>query len=511
MLIHVAAYCRVSTDQLDQANSFEAQKRYFKEYIERQRDWSLYEVYADEGITGTSTKKRTQFNRMIQDARTGKFQLILTKEVSRFSRNILDTIAYTRELKALGVGVLFVNDGINTLDPDAELRLSIMGSIAQEESRKTSSRVKWGQTRQMEQGVVFGHSLLGYDVQAGRMTVNPAGAEVVRLIFRKYVQERKGAWTIARELQEAGIPSPSGRTAWRGTVVLKILRNEKYCGDLKQKKTFTPDYLTHQKKYNHGEEAFVFLRDHHVPIVDRETWEEAQQELSRRSQHGKRCSGHGTRFPLSGKIQCGLCGRSFVSRGRTRKDGTKYRTWRCGTAGCDVGYQLRDDTALELLRQAVSALPMDWDALIQEVTGSVLAALERSGAHRQADGVRLKKELAKLREKKTGVLDAYFSKQISAGDMKLMNEEYDRRIVELTAQIDTDENESEAGDPAELTAEIRAMVEDIVSGHGGSDRVYGRLLERITVYPGKRLEVKLKHLPQTWVFSLERTFGPAVH
>lgn len=149
-MIKVASYCRVSTDRDDQANSFESQQRYFKEYIDRQPDWELYEVYADEGITGTSTKKRAAFNRMIADAHFGKFQLILTKEVSRFSRNILDTITYTRELKALGVGVLFMNDGISTLEPDAELRLSIMGSIAQEESRKTSTRVKWGQTRSLQ-------------------------------------------------------------------------------------------------------------------------------------------------------------------------------------------------------------------------------------------------------------------------------------------------------------------------------------------------------------------------
>ena len=160
-MIWVASYCRVSTDKDDQANSFESQQRYFREYIQRQPDWALYEIYADEGITGTSTKKRAAFNRMIRDARMGKFQLILTKEVSRFSRNILDTISYTRELRQIGVGVLFMNDGISTLEPDAELRLSIMGSIAQEESRKTSSRVKWGQARQMERGVVFGRSLLG--------------------------------------------------------------------------------------------------------------------------------------------------------------------------------------------------------------------------------------------------------------------------------------------------------------------------------------------------------------
>ena len=249
-MIKVASYCRVSTDSEDQANSFESQQRYFREYIERHPEWELYEVYADEGISGTSTKKRTQFNRMINDAYLGKFKLIITKEVSRFSRNLLDTIAYTRELKSLGIGVIFMNDGFTSLDPDSELRLSIMGSIAQEESRKTSTRVKWGQTRQMERGVVFGTSMLGYDVCDGKLTINPEGAEIVRLIFHKYAVEQKGTSIIARELREAGMKTYSGDVIWNSSHIVRILRNEKYVGDLVQKKTITLDYLTHAKKKN---------------------------------------------------------------------------------------------------------------------------------------------------------------------------------------------------------------------------------------------------------------------
>ena len=211
-MIKVASYCRVSTDKDDQANSFESQQRYFKDYIDRQPDWELYEIYADKGITGTSTKKRVKFNQMINDAHMGKFNIIITKEVSRFSRNILDTISYTRELKALGVYVIFLNDCIATSDADAELKLSIMGSLAQEESRKTSARVKWGQARRMEQGVVFGRSMLGYDVKDGKMTLNPEGAEIVKLIFHKYGNEKKGTSVIARELREAGYKSYTGNT-----------------------------------------------------------------------------------------------------------------------------------------------------------------------------------------------------------------------------------------------------------------------------------------------------------
>ena len=258
-MIKVATYCRVSTDKEDQANSFESQQKYFRDYIERHPDWELYDIYADEGITGTSTKKRVRFNQMISDAHNGRYKIILTKEVSRFSRNILDTIVYTRELKALGVNVIFMNDGINTADPDAELRLSIMGSLAQEESRKTSARVKWGQSRRMEQGVVFGRSMLGYDVNDGKMTINPEGAEIVRLIFQKYGLEKKGTSVIARELREAGYKTYTGNTKWNNTHIIKILKNEKYVGDLVQKKTITPDYLTHEKKYNHGEEEMIYI------------------------------------------------------------------------------------------------------------------------------------------------------------------------------------------------------------------------------------------------------------
>ena len=282
-MVRVAAYCRVSTDKEDQANSFENQQRYFLACIQRNPDWVLQQIYADEGISGTSTKKRRQFNAMIAAARAGEIDLILTKEVSRFARNTLDTLAYTRELNRRGVGVLFLIDNIDTRQQDGELRLTIMSSIAQEESRKTSQRVKWGQARRMEQGVVFGGSLLGYDVRNGRLTVNPEGAKLVQRIFHACLCDHKSTSAIARELREEGVPSSRGNVKWSAATVWKILKNEKYCGDLIQKKTYTPDYLTHEKKYNRGEEPLVVVRDHHTPIIDRKTWEAVQQELTRRS------------------------------------------------------------------------------------------------------------------------------------------------------------------------------------------------------------------------------------
>ena len=518
-MIRVASYCRVSTDRDDQANSFESQQRYFKEYIDRQPDWELYQVYADEGITGTSTKKRAAFNRMIADAHLGKFHLILTKEVSRFSRNILDTITYTRELKALGVGVLFMNDGISTLEPDAELRLSIMGSIAQEESRKTSTRVKWGQTRRMEQGVVFGRSLLGYDVKDGCLTVNPEGAEIVRLIFYKYGVEKKGTTVIARELREAGHRTHSGNVKWSNTHIVKILKNEKYVGDLVQKKTITPDYLSHAKKYNHGEEEFVIIRDHHEPIIDRELWDTVQRELKKRNRNGELGAGHSNRYVFSGKIKCGECGASFVSRKKTRKDGSLYKRWSCYTAtsegqkridvrgnevGCDVGKLLRDELALDILQQSLTTLRMDRDRIIQNVTALALEAIQmcEEGSTDRVEA--LEYEISQLKQKKADVLDAFFSKQITKEEMHLVNQRYDGELEDLQRRLEgVRERESITYEEDQLEKDVGRQVADIVNCRADSEVLYKNVLDHMVVHKDRKIEIFLNLLPQKWTFVLE--------
>lgn len=519
-MIKVASYCRVSTDRDDQANSFESQQRYFREYIDRQPDWELYQVYADEGITGTSTKKRAAFNQMIADARLGKFQLILTKEVSRFSRNILDTITYTRELKVLGVGVLFMNDGISTLEPDAELRLSIMGSIAQEESRKTSTRVKWGQTRRMEQGVVFGRSLLGYNVKDGRLTVDPDGAEIVRLIFYKYGVEKKGTTVIARELREAGYRTRSGNVKWAPGHIVKILKNEKYVGDLVQKKTITPDYLSHAKKYNHGEEELVIIRDHHEPIIGWELWDTVQRELKKRNRNGELGAGHSNRYVFSGKIKCGECGASFVSRKKTRKDGSLYRRWSCYTAtseglkrrdaqgnevGCDIGKLLREELALDILRQSLAALRMDREGIIQNVTSLALEAIQMSEAGNSDRTEELEYEIGQLNQKKADVLDAFFSRQITKEEMQLVNQRYDRELETIQKRLEAARARGSITYEAErLRDDVNRQVSEIVNGKVDSEALYKNVLNRMVVHKNRKVEVYLNLLPQKWTFVLEK-------
>ena len=390
----VAAYCRVSTDNQDQANSFDSQQRFFRQYIQQHPDWDLFEIFADEGLSGTTTRKRKSFNRMISCARNGELDLIITKEISRFARNTLDSISYTRELKQLGVGVIFLNDNINTLDGDAELRLAIMSSIAQEESRRTSERVKWGQKRQMEQGVVFGRSMLGYDVKDGKMTINEEGAEVVRRIFHKFVHEGKGTYVICRELQEEGIAPMRGK-AWCNTVILRLLRNEKYCGDLVQKKTYTPDYLSHEKKYNKGQEEFVIIKNHHVPIISREVFDEANRILDERSRSQTGKAKYANRYPFSGKIKCGCCGSSFVSRYKTRKDGSQYKAWRCygttkngishiGSAGESTGCaspSIRNEDAIHIMCLVTRELRYDRNKLVNNLLRAIHGVIREEEVH----------------------------------------------------------------------------------------------------------------------------------
>lgn len=517
-MLRVAVYCRVSTDSDDQANSFESQQRYFREYIERNPEWELVRIFADEGISGTSTKKRREFNRMIRFAKAGEVDLIITKEVSRFARNTVDTLQYTRDLKKIGVYVLFMNDNINTKDTDAELRLTIMASIAQEESRRTSERVKWGQKRRMEQGVVFGRDMLGYDVRGGKLYINEKGAGTVRLIYHKFLEEGKGTCTIARELREANIETSTHMKEWSNTVIRRVLKNEKYCGDLIQKKTYTPDFLSHEKKINLGQEEYVILRDHHEPIISRETFEKTQKELERRSLSREQKAKHSSRYCLSGKIQCGCCGCRFVSRVKKRKDKSRYKAWRCYEAarhglpktdqagnqiGCAVSRQIRDEDFMEMIQTVIRSLQHNRERLISdlaEIVRSVLAASE--GGER--DMGRLERKLEALAEKKERLLDLYLGQEISKEDCCRTLKRYDGDMEELKRQLkEVGEREEIPADPKERMADITGAIRALAWGEKQDDTFYRNMVEKIIVRSRDHIDIYLKQLPYKWSFVQE--------
>ena len=512
----VAAYCRVSTDHEDQANSFESQQRYFRQYIERNPDWELYEIFADEGISGTNTKKRSEFKRMIACAKEGDFDLIITKEISRFARNTLDSIYYTRDLKKHGVGVIFMNDNINTLDGDAELRLAIMSSIAQEESRKTSERVKWGQKRRMEQGVVFGRSMLGYDVKDGKMTVNEDGAKIVRLIFHKFANENKGTHVIARELREAGI-TPMRVKEWSNTVILRVIRNEKYCGDLVQKKTFTPDFLSHEKKYNRGEEEFVIIKDHHEPIVSRELFEKANRILDEKSltQEGK--AKHSNRYPFSGKIKCGCCGSSYVARYKNRKNGTRYKAWRCyksatqgsphtDKAGNPLGCSnpsIRNEDAVHIMYLVTRSLQLEEKKITANLLSVIQSVLSVNTNYSHIE--KLKEQIQTVEDKRTQLIDLCISGAITKQEFITKREACDKEISELQDTISGIDQQHLLADQQEsVMKEITAAIHEIVSGVEYEDAFYSQILDKMVVQSKDTVDVYLNLLPIKWSYAVAK-------
>ena len=444
--LKVAVYARVSTDKDDQANSLENQKNYFANYILNHSDWQLTEVYYDEGISGTQTKKRLGFNRMIEDAQNNEIDLIITKEVSRFARNTVDTLSYTRQLKEHGVGVVFTLDNIDTRDTDGEFRLTIMASIAQEESRKTSERVKWGQKRQMEKGVVFGRDLLGYTVHNGILEINEAEAPIVKAIFNKYTNEGKGTCVIARELLEEGM-RPKKIALWSNVVILRVLRNEKYVGDLLQKKTFTPNYLTHSKKYNRGEEENVYLKNHHQPIIDRDLWDRTQEELKRRAPSPEQKSRYSNRYWCSGKLFCAECGSRFVSRTKKLQDGAQYKAWRCHAAANHGSYKLdadgnyvgcnnnsvNDRSLKTCMNYCISLIQTERESLKQEI----LAELKQFQTNNstKVDKTKIEKKIQQLELKKRKSIDLMLDGLISKEDLKSQTNWYNSEIQKLNKAL----------------------------------------------------------------------------
>ena len=326
----VAAYARVSTDSAEQGASLEAQRDYYEQYIKARGNWSLVDIYYDSGISGLSHKKRDGFNRMIADALDGKIDLIVTKSLSRFARNTVDTLTTIRKLKAAGVEVFFEKENIYTLDSKGEFLIALMSSMAQEESRSISENITWGQKKRFADGrysVPYSH-FLGYDKgDTNELIVNPEQAKIVRMIFRLYL-EGKTERTISFYLKDRNIPSPSGKQAWSKTTVNSILTNEKYKGDALLQKSFTVDFLEKKMKPNEGEVPQYYVEGSHPPIIEPDEWDHVQAEFVRRKSLGGSYSGKSV---FSAKLVCEDCGRFFGSKVWHSNDKYRRTVWQCNS------------------------------------------------------------------------------------------------------------------------------------------------------------------------------------
>ena len=324
----VAGYARVSTDDEEQQTSYEAQVDYYTRYIQSKPEWSFVEVYTDEGISATNTKKRDGFNRMIRDALAGRIDLIVTKSVSRFARNTVDTLTTIRKLKEKGVGVIFEKENIDTLDSKGELLITIMSSLAQEESRSISENVTWGQRKRFSDGKVTMpyKQFLGYARnEDGTPRVVENEAKIVRMIYALFL-DGKTPSGIAACLTAQGIPTPAGKKTWQSSTVESILTNEKYKGDARLQKTFTVDFLNKKMKRNEGEIPSYYVKNSHPAIVTEEVYDMVQHELQRRRQSGRKHRGDTC---YSGKIICGDCGGVYGSKVWNSTNKYRRTIWQC--------------------------------------------------------------------------------------------------------------------------------------------------------------------------------------
>ena len=343
----VTAYCRVSTDQEEQLSSYENQVRYYTGIITRNPDYELADIYADEGISGTNTKKRDDFNRMIEDCRGGKIDLIITKSISRFARNTLDCLNYVRELKNLGIGITFEKENINTMDAKGEVLLTILSSLAQDESRSISENCTWGIRRRFEQGEhkMSTKRFLGYDYdEDGKLIVNRAQAKVVVRLYEEFLSGKTVDY-IARIFRKEKIKSWDGKCNWLASTLDSMLRNEKYMGDTILQKSYTADFLSKKRVMNDGTIQMYHIEEDHEPIIDVEIWEAVQQELERRQRF---CEEHRTNTyavnpetnPFSGKVVCGNCNNLYSRVKYTTRRGTKIVKWRCGSTNKAAGHRV---------------------------------------------------------------------------------------------------------------------------------------------------------------------------
>ncbi|MGN1380775.1 MAG: recombinase family protein [Bacilli bacterium] len=442
--LRVTFYARVSTDRYEQLNSLENQVMYFKNFIKSQDNWTFIEGYIDEGISGTSTKKREEFLKMIDDAKKKKFDLILTKEISRFSRNTLDSIKYTQELLISGVGVHFLSDNINTFQPDSELRLTIMSSIAQEEIRKLSERVRFGYKRSVEKGIVPGsNNIYGYTKNKGKLVVDEEQAKFVKLIFEIYVSENIGVHKLGFKLfEEYGVTNYSGKPI-AGTVIKNIIRNPKYKGYFCAHKETTVDYHDRKRKRFKRDEWIVY-KDNETcpPIVSEELWDKANEILDARSKKHDQINKNNkyNKFAFSGLMHCYYDGATFVRGTYQIGKGDRSRRrkfWACNnyrihgkkkTEGCNSPVIYYEEL-VEVCKKILKMMLTCQDDLISEINDMISDIRTKKDYKREIKQVEDK--TFKINNEKKELIMMRMRKEIDLKEYNSLKDDLDKQIETL--------------------------------------------------------------------------------
>ncbi len=485
--LRVTFYARVSTEKDEQVNSLDNQIGYYKDFITGNPNWRYVKGYVDEGISGTSVKKRLSFLKMIEDAKKGMFDFVITKEISRFSRNTMDSIQYTQELLKYGVGVLFQSDNINTLSPDAELRLTIMSSIAQDEVRKISERVKFGFKRAIKKGVVLGSSnIWGYKKENGRLVIDEEQAVVIREIFQLYAVENMGIRTICKQLSQKGFFTDGGNE-FSFSTIRGILCNPKYKGYYCGNKTHKIDYKLSKVKHLDQEEWITYKDEEAVPpIVSEAIWEKANEILQTRSEKmiAEDKTSYQNKYPYSGLIFCAHHGTPYY-RTLQKSANQKKEVWHCkiyngsGKAGCSSPSLYKDE--LDALMKQL------FDLTIRDKKGIALtlskiyeeAALQLEGKN---ESDRLMKDITTVKKLKDKLLFLCMNGNISCDEFEIKNNELNEKLEQLKEKEILLKKKTE---PLSLT---EAIYKELAENR----ELPSVLLHSITVDPVQEEQIQLK-------------------
>lgn len=505
--LRVAAYCRVSTEQEEQEGSYQAQVEYYTNKINDNPLWINAGIYADDGKSGTNTKKRDDFRAMIQDALDGKIDIILTKSIARFARNTVDTLSIVRKLKEKNIAVIFEKENLNTLDATSEIVLTILSSLAQDESRNISENVKWGIARRYEKGIVLVNynRFMGYTKnEDGELVIVPEEAKTVRLIFRMYL-EGASLQDIADELQKREIKTATGKEVWQPSVIERMLKNEKYMGDALLQKTYTTDFMTKTRVKNAGIVPQYYVEGNHEAIIPKPIFFLVQEELYRRAGLNKAAvkrkknqkSKYSSQYALTGVLLCGDCGQEY-RRVTWARNGKKKIVWRCsnrlqnGTEKCGASPTIEEDVLHNSIMRAINRVAKNDGDFIGAFRQNVMHVI---GSYGKTEEDEKYDELIKEKEKQMVTLIEEYARNGTYGEIgdeafkKIadeINELKDRQLEERHRKQLAENYEQRITDMDEFLKENTVKLVEY------DDELVRRIVSRINVLSVDRIQIYLK-------------------
>ncbi len=442
--LRVCAYCRVSTDNEEQLNSYQSQLKYYDEKINSKSEWQFAGIYADEAITGTLDFKRTEFMRMIADSMSGKIDMILTKSISRFARNTLDTLKYVRMLREKNIAILFEEENLNTTTGAGELMLTILSAMAQQESENISSHVLLGLKMKKDRGELIGYNGCygyNYNIETKEITINEEEANIVRYMFERYV-EGIGSSTIAKELTAKGIKTPKGGTKWCESTIRGILKNEKYIGDVLMGKTFTIDPISHKRLSNLGEVDKHYYKEHHEPIISKELFDRVQEIRAKRAgnrETGRRNDNYSKKYPFSSKLYCAFCGSLLTRRNWNANRSCEKAVWQCikrakqGKEECPHCKAIAEEILEDCFVQGYRILCNDNRKIIETFLEKIENILKENTTETIVS--KLEKDKGKINKKLNNLLELNLEGRINKEQYTLKLDELDTELIKIDSKI----------------------------------------------------------------------------